>query len=273
MPETPLPYLVPGWRPIFEANDWRSFDAIWDDVGKWVETPNRRRGGWGAVARHELRAPDASRVSVYVKRHLNQQTRSLRRPWRGEPTLVREFRNTLRCSSLGIGCPLPIYCDVRREHGQTRALLISEELRDHSPLADWLAERRAGQLLDPRWQDATHAVARLLRQLHAAGYKVNSFTPNHIFLGDGEDEALRASLIDLERLKRARWSRRAQVHDLATLWRAMPRSDPADRVRFVDAYLEDADPARRHRLCRAIDARLRRRARRRQKSRAGPRGA
>jgi hypothetical protein len=202
---------------------------------------------------------------VYLKVHANQVSRSLRHPLRGRPTLARELANLRRCEELGIGCPQPIYYAARRIHGEVRTLLATAELVGYRPLRDWMQEC-ANTGVAPKTRDAVIVVvARLLRRLHRAGFKVNSFTPAHVYLrfdASGVD----ARLIDLERLKSTRRSRRASIHDLATLRRSSLRARATDRLRFLLAYLElqRLTPEARE-LCRAIEARCKERRESRQK--------
>ena len=229
-------FADPEWLPTLERGGWDCFEAVWDLEHHWVDALNRRRGGWGGVSRHELPGPEGP-VGVYLKVHGDQVSRSLRHPLLGRPTLARELASLRRCGVLGIGCPRPVYYAARRIDGEVRSLLATAELTGYRHLRGWM-EEWAKTGVAPKTRDAVIAeVARLLRRLHRAGYKVNSFTPDHVFLRF-DPAGVDARLVDLERLKRTRQPRRACVHDLATLRRTSTLARATDRLRFLRAYLE-----------------------------------
>jgi hypothetical protein len=123
-------------------------------------------------------------------------------------------------------------------------------------LRDWLVLWKSDPP-SPGLRDAVLAeVAGMLRRLHQARYKVNGFTVDHIFLRCTASEA-EAHLIDLERLKPTHRPRFARLHDLTTLRRTAKAVRPADRLRFLCAYLERPRPdAEVRRLARVVETRL-----------------
>ena len=88
-----LDYVAEPLKPVFDYNGLFGFSDFWNRKIEWFEAPNHRRGGWSGVARSELTLPDGGRLPVFVKRQANHMTRTWRHPFRGQPTLIREFEN------------------------------------------------------------------------------------------------------------------------------------------------------------------------------------
>ena len=232
-------YLHPAWRSRLEAAGWDRFEHVWDLDHEWVDELNHRRGGWGGVARHELTG-SGDPAAVFLKVHVGQASRSLRHPLRGQPTLARELSTLQRCRALGIACPEPVYYATRRIGGELRVLLATAELVDYQPLRTWLAQWELEPPSAPLRDAVIRETASLLRKLHAARFKVNAFTLDHVFVR--LDPAPQACLIDLERMKPTWQPGRTRVHDLATLLRSARKVRRTDRLRFLLAYLERSRP-------------------------------
>jgi len=238
-------FATERWRAILALNDLEGFEDMWQLARDWVERPNSRHGGFGAVARRELAMPEGGSGAFYLKVHRNRLRRTATRPWRGTPALQREFDNHRRCAAAGVLSPAPLYYAVRRASGEQRGVLVTEELAGFQPLAQLLEDWRShGRPPARARRRVIEAVAAQLRALHAARLVARSYTPKHVFvrLGQASDAALPVGaddvrLIDLERVKRAPLRGRARVRDLVTLHLTTPTLSRADRLRFLEAYL------------------------------------
>ena len=263
------------WREILAHNGLDGFEDVWALARDWVERPNTRHGGFGAVARCDLALPGGGRGAFFVKLHRNRLRRTATRPWRGTPALKRELDNHRRCNAAGVLSSTPVYCASRRVAGEQRGILVTEALSGYRSLADLLATWRApgGPSAGER-RRVIEAVAAQLSALHAAWLVARSYTPEHVFVRlpraapeAGTPErigAVEVRLIDLERIKRAPLRRWARVRDLVTLQIATPSLRRTDRLRFLEAYLGDVrltPPARRlwRRVAAASEAKQRRR--------------
>jgi hypothetical protein len=65
-------FATERWREILALNGLDGFEDLWNLAHTWVEPPNTRHGGFGAVARHDLVAPEGGRRTFYVKIHRNR---------------------------------------------------------------------------------------------------------------------------------------------------------------------------------------------------------
>jgi len=228
-------YLATDWQRIFEFNGLRSFDDFWKLEAEWFEEPNQRRGGWSGVARCELEKPDGGAARVFLKRQENHVTRTLAHPLRGFPTFIREFQSIMRYRRCGIPTLTPIYFAVRREDGNQRAVLMTEELTGFRSLDDLAREWKA---FPARTRAAVAIeVARLLKQIHSHRLSHNCFYPKHVFLRLAGDDVAEARIIDLEKTK---WRLLGLDRDFRDMRRLNGPGLPwsrADRVRFFKKYL------------------------------------
>jgi hypothetical protein len=231
-------FATERWRAILAHNGLDGFEDVWSLTHDWVERPNTRHGGFGAVARHELDDPDGGRSAFFVKIHRNRLRRTAARPWKATPALVRELANHRRCADAGVLSPTPVYCASRRVAGEQRGILVTEALTGFRPLEDLLGEwAEPGGPAPRERRRVIAAVAAQLRALHAARLVARSYTPKHVFVRLQRGLAAEVRLIDLERIKRAPVRRRAQIRDLVTLHLATPALRRTDRLRFFAAYL------------------------------------
>ena len=232
-----LEMVTEQWRGILAANDLAGFDQLWALEAGWFEPPNRRRGGWSGVSRYHLRRSDGSRVGVFIKRQENHGFRSLRHPLRGVPTFVREMSNIERYRHCGVPALEPVYYAWREYQGRQQAILITEELAGYRSLRDieqdWHREGRPsrGERLA-----VLHAVADLVRRMHACGLQHNCLYAKHVFLRCDQGEWT-ARVIDLEKTKRPWCRSAARVRDLSTLSRYSTGWNRSERLRFFLRYL------------------------------------
>lgn len=232
-------FTSPLWQEILASNGLDHFDALWQRQIEWFEAPNRRRDGWSGVGRSELRLPDGSCRSVFVKRQEDHGTRTIRHPFRGEPTFAREFKRILQYQRLGIPTLTPVYFASRMQDGHQRAILVTEELTGFSSLEQqaqqWL---RDGAPNRRQRQKILAAVAAVLRQLHQHYIGHGSFCPKHIFTHQHPDGRIEVRVIDLEKSRLCPTRMRRGFRDLYTLFCEAQCWGRSDRLYFLKSYLQ-----------------------------------
>lgn len=176
--------------------------------GKWVEEPNRRRGGESGVQR----VLTADGRLLYRKQQMGHIYRDLLHPF-GFPTAIRE-RDALRAAeALGVKVPTLVYSGCRKVNGEWQALLVTESLDGFSSLEDCYARGDR-----ERWGEALHQ--RILQQygstlakLNAGHWQHGCLYLKHVFVRVDGDK-IDVALIDLEKARRRFSARRAARHDL-----------------------------------------------------------
>ncbi len=226
------PRWQPGWREILGSNGLGDFASLWQLDAGWVEPPNLRRGGMSGVMRHAVNLPDGQAAVLFIKRQENHVYRTFTHPWRGAPTLRREFRALSRCQRHAVPAVAPVYYAESRARGSQRAILITRALDGYRPLDALLQDWKA---LDTAQREAIiAAVARAARALHAARLQHNCLYPKHIFVRLAGDAAS-ACLIDLEKAKH-RPAGIASRHDLDSLRRRATAWSEAEWRSFACCY-------------------------------------
>jgi len=150
--------------------------------------------------------------------------------------------------------------------GRTEGFIIIAELAGYVPLDRFLFQlRKRGCRLSERVELA-RLVARYVRRMHGAGFRLPDLYAKHFFVADDKD-GRRLALIDLQRARRSRSvPEGARARDLAALDASLPESlaSATDRMRFLHEYLGSpalADSDKR--FARAVLAESARLARRR----------
>ncbi len=241
-------YIAPKWIDTLRRNRLDRFEQLWALDTGWVEEPNRRRGGWSGVMRHQLKRANGDIAPVFIKRQSNHVYRSWQHPFRGEPTFAREMYNILRFKSKGIPVLEPVYFAMRKVHGEQRAILVTEELAGYSPL----------ELLQQRWQQESDRNDRmvkleLIKQLAPVVRKMNSarlqhgcLYPKHVFVlveenrETGLKEIGDIRLVDLEKARLRLRANSCTRRDLGTLNRYSHGVNRGDRLRFLQTYLQES---------------------------------
>ncbi len=232
-------FLDEQWRPLLEANGLAGFDPLWDLQAEWFEEPNQRRGGWSGVARVELERSDGGREAVFLKRQENHTRRTLRHPFRGEPTFEGEMRNIQALQRAGVPSLEPVYYGQRKVKGVWRAILVTRELKGFEPLNQWMRD-----WLEAGWANSVQQrralipeVSTVVRRLHDHRLVHNALHPKHLFIRFPEEGRPEVRLIDLEKMRFAPSPRRAAQRDLDSLNRRARHWSTADRLRFLKGYL------------------------------------
>ncbi len=209
-----------------------SFDSFMSFGGKLV----KRRG------RKEVCSFEVDGVSFYLKRRWASLWDFLSAILRGG-TLgfygLKELRNIMLLNSLGIATAKPVAAGSRWRMGFNEAFLLTEgvdALRLDEFLRGEIASPLPGQMVRRK---LILQLATLVSKLHSLGLFHQDLFLYHIAVrphGDGEYELI---LLDLDRLVRPRFWRRAMIKDLAKLllssYHHVPLSD-VDRLRFYLAY-------------------------------------
>ncbi len=196
---------------------------------------------------------------LFLKRyHCPPLHRQFERLWtRASSTAEIEGSWLQRVADLGIRVPpLVAYGSRRQGAVETDSLLLTAEVPGQS-LEQWLpqaVERRA--LHREAKERIARQLASLVARLHSAGLYHRDLYVSHIFvhpLADGDPELY---LIDLQRVRQARWrQRRWRIKDLAALHYSTPATaaTAADRIRWMKRYLGTWRLTRPHKaLIRAV---------------------
>lgn len=175
--------------------------------GKWVEEPNRRRGGESGVQRV---LTDDGRL-LYRKRQVGHIYHGLLHPV-GYPIVIRERDALKAAAALGVKVRTPIYAGCRKVNGECHSLLATESLDGYSNREDCYANGDR-----ERWGMTLHQ--RILRQcsvtlgkLNAGRWQHGCLYLKHVFVKvDGE--RIDIALIDPEKVRQRFSTKRATRHD------------------------------------------------------------
>jgi tRNA A-37 threonylcarbamoyl transferase component Bud32 len=179
----------------------RDFEGWWQAAGDWVEAPNQRRGGWSGMIRHRC----GERI-YYVKRQCNFLCRSPRHPL-GWPTVAREYENIRRLAALGLNVPKPVFFGSRKSAEGFEGVLVTEELAGFADLHSQTGLEPAAV------RSLAVEVGRMLGVMHRASLQHGCLYDNHIMVRWQGDQPV-VALIDLEKLRKTLFSRRAVARDL-----------------------------------------------------------
>ena len=228
-------YISTVHRELLEHNGLDNFDAVWNADASWIETPNRDRGGWSGVGRMSLTSSSGPVVG-YLKRQKNYARRSLRHPFKGESTFTREFSIIQRLTGRGIDTLKPMLFGVCEDKGETRAVLMTEELRGYQSLDELLKNGTVQAMPLRRKRQLLAAVAKFVRGMHAAGVQHRSLYAKHLFVR-AENNSFAVAIIDLEKSRISLIPVLRMITDLITLNYRTPMWSRTSRLFFYRQYL------------------------------------
>lgn len=226
-------FIDPDWADVLRHNGLATFEALWAATSDWIEQPNVERGGLSGVSRLELALPDGRRMGAYLKRQSGHVRRTLRHPWRGEPTFAREFTMLAYLREHGVRAPVPLYFGQRVVDGTPRAILLTQELEGFCSLDVFSGEQSGRSSTDIRV--LIRDVAQAVRQLHDCGVQHRSLYEKHLFVRS-RDQGFDVAVIDLEKSRFFRIPLWAPMQDLLTLNYRSPHWTTAQRILFFKRY-------------------------------------
>lgn len=240
-------YIAGNWKACLEKNGLRTFEDFWNLKLNWFEPPNKRRGGWSGVALHELVDLSGNKVRIFMKRQENHVTKTWRNPFLGELTFTREFRNILRYQKFNIPSLTPVYYGDRRQEGNHRAVLVTEELTGFRSLENYVREwNQSGWPSRAVKLRIIETICETLRSIHRHHLRHDCFFPKHILMRFNEDNIPEIRIIDLEKVKWQPWRRGEISRDLRNLAGESLGWTHTDRLRFYKNYLQVDKLSPRH---------------------------
>jgi hypothetical protein len=235
--------VMPDYKAILRDNGLETVDRWFACTG---ETSLDKPGldPWRTRLRVAL-ADGGQRHTFYVKRYDHPPARATRRAVRsgsGARSVAGVEWNWIRqLKRAGIRCVEPVALGESFTDGrEIRSLLVTAEVPGDAlervlPTWNHDAANRVRRLISP--------LADLVAELHRAGFVHRDLYLSHVFLDPDAplEKALR--LIDLQRVRRPRWSLgRWIIKDLAALDYSAPSEivSRTDRVRWLKRYLDVA---------------------------------
>ena len=154
-------YCNPDWQSTLEAQQFATFDQIWDYPIDWIDEPNRNRGGWSGVGCVQVVFHNKP-VTLFVKKQLNHTTRTLLNPIQGEPTFATEYHAIRFLQDHGLTAPNVVFFGQRNVKEGQQAILVTEMLAGYQPLDS--VEKSKLSLLQQR--ALLRSVALTISKLH-----------------------------------------------------------------------------------------------------------
>lgn len=210
-----------------------SFDDVWLLPEDWIDEPNRGRGGWSGVSRHELISPGGAIVRVILKRQENYIKRTWLHPLRGVTTLRAEAAMIEWLRARGIALPELIYFGESASAGG-RTALMTAELESSEPLDRFARMLHLERAPLTRKRELVFVVAQAVRDLHLARCQHRALFPKHLLVCAGNP--LRVFVIDFEKARMRFFVHSCTVRDLDALNRRSHDFSVSDRMRFFKHY-------------------------------------
>jgi tRNA A-37 threonylcarbamoyl transferase component Bud32 len=169
-----------------------SYEYFWNIPENWVETPNKRRGGWSGVIKHTLQTPEGKALIVYVKKQSHSIYRTCRYPL-GQPTFRREFLEMMRAKSHHIDIPEILY------YGQQNldSILVTKSLEGYIDFYDGL-----NILSSENRRLMINLLGENLIKMRKANIDHGSLFPKHILVSIEEGRPVDLKLIDFEKSRK-----------------------------------------------------------------------
>jgi tRNA A-37 threonylcarbamoyl transferase component Bud32 len=201
-----------------DINDWLAYDLA------LVDSPNYGHGGYSEVGVMHL----GDRV-FYVKRQHDYRMRTLRHPFKGEPSFRRERYNIQRLDARGVQTLAVAYYQELQTPRGFEVVLVTEALDRY----DSLDNIREQDYDDDSYLRLVQRVAKSVAKLHATGLRHPCLYPKHIFVsGDN------IRFIDLETVRPHFSLRRFWLRDLDVILRRSSERFKDYREEFLHAYCD-----------------------------------
>ena len=252
-------YINQHWQQLLADHQLNSFEALWNLDIPAIDEGNHGRGqnGWSQVCIYNLNTKTGSPQRLVIKKQNNYRSRTLRYPFRGISTFIKEY-NSIQCyEKLAIPASRAIYCATRQQGKNTQVILVTEYLEGYQSLSD-IQEKWDGNGSWKERKTVIKSVAQLIAKLHNQNREHRCLYPKHIFVTT-KQTGREACLIDLETTRWKPFGHSFHSRDLSTLVRRSINVTNRDRVLFLHHYfgIKRLD-SRAKKLWRQIEARIHR---------------
>lgn len=196
-------------------------DIIWGYEADWYEPPNHKRGGWSGV-----NYVSQAGQGYYLKRQENYQRRSLRHPFVGEPTYVREYEMLQYLRGKGVQTPeLVLFAKNARQ-----SIMITAELKGFIAADQWFLQHATEDKAP-----VLKALAAAVRGLHRAGVEHRALFLKHLFVKQAP-AGFEVAMIDFEKARRVPWMKLRWLNDIKRCLQRATTLTPEDKAFFLKAY-------------------------------------
>lgn len=162
-------YIEANFRQQFRPAHLLNFHALWEMQFLDIHKISFPESGASLIDRFELPSGEDGSGGLgafYIKRQLNRNIRSWRRPF-GEPVFAQELRNIRLCEQHHIPTLEPVYYGERQMAAGPAAILIVRALDGYQSLQDILAKWYG---LERHLRESIlHTAGKALGRLHSAG--------------------------------------------------------------------------------------------------------
>ncbi len=162
-------YIEANFRQQFRPAHLLNFHALWEMQFLDIHKISFPESGHSLIDRFELPqevSESKSQGAFYIKRQLNSNIRTWRRPF-GEPTFAQELRNIHLCEQHHIPTLEPVYYGERQMEVGPAAILIVRALDGYQSLQDILTQWYG---LERHLRESImHTAGKALGRLHGAG--------------------------------------------------------------------------------------------------------
>lgn len=222
------------WIEFMRHNHLESIDDVWALPESWIDEPNRGRGGWSGVSRHELKSPGGAMVRLILKRQANYTKKTWLHPLRGISTLRAEAAMIERLRARGVAVPELIYYG-ESDGSERRAALMATELACSESLDRFASMLHLQQAPLSEKRKMIFAAAQAVRKMHLARCQHRALFPKHLLVCEGDP--WQVCIIDLEKSRLRLSVHQCMVYDLDTLNRRSHGFSLSDRMHFFKYYL------------------------------------
>lgn len=240
-------FTDPDWKNTFSEAGYTDFDSLWNVEGELVEEGNFRGKDDNTFWSHVSRVNLPNGKMIYIKRQQNHFPNNLILKLRKLLTFEIEWKNYQRLQAAGVPTMKIIHFDKRKQNGNRQCILVSEELKDMTPMGDlikwfnehgWPARKQRLAMLD--------AIVKTVHQMHSHGMIHNALYGRHIYINvpfvDGTpvfQDSYHTCLIDLERTKYpGPKSAKRFSKDLQQMYNKANGWPMRDRIWFLKRYLQ-----------------------------------